>query len=156
MLGENAMLPRRYSHLNDQQKCAVGENLARIAFILAGFEVYKSEYDDRGIDFVARRPGSRFYSVQVKATGATVNPCIYASKFHLTDEFLFVAVRLVDGELPAIYLARGFAWKSPSGCLGHNPDGGAAGGYYEFRFNQKDAAHLASFLFDSYVKALDS
>jgi hypothetical protein len=149
------MLPRQYSHLNDQQKGAVGEALARAAFILAGFEVYKTEYDDRGVDFVTRRPRSRFYSVQVKTTGPTVNPFIYESKFQLTDEFLFVAVRLVDGNEPAIYVARGSVWKSPSGCINFNPRGGAAGPYYEFKFTQADAVHLASFLFESYVKTLD-
>jgi hypothetical protein len=154
-LGDEIMLPHQYSHLNDQKKGAVGEALARATFILVGFEVYKTEYDDRGIDFVTRKPGSRFYSVQVKASGPTVNPFIYASKFQLTDEFLFVAVRLVDGKEPAIYVARGSVWKSPAGCINYNPKGGAAGPYYEFRFNQANTAYLTSFLFAPYVKTLD-
>jgi hypothetical protein len=36
-------------------------------FTLYGFEVYSSEVDDRGIDFVVRSASGRYYDVQVKS-----------------------------------------------------------------------------------------
>lgn len=60
------MLPKHYSHLNVIQKGVFGEAFAKMAFTLVAFEVYSSEYDDRGIDFVVRSPKGSFYSLQVK------------------------------------------------------------------------------------------
>jgi hypothetical protein len=36
-------------------------------FVLLGYEVYSSEVDDRGIDFVLRRKPGLYWDVQVKS-----------------------------------------------------------------------------------------
>ena len=103
------MLRTTYNHLNTVQKGSLGEAFSKMAFTLEGFEVYDSEYDDRGIDFVVRNSSGRFLSVQVKATDKTANPFIKEDKFSDADDFVFCAVRLIDGESPALFLARGLA-----------------------------------------------
>jgi hypothetical protein len=148
------MLPRRYSNLNDTQKGAFGEAYAKMAFALYGFDVYASDCDDRGIDFVAHRPEGHFYLVQVKTTGLSANPFIPKCKFQLNDKFLFVAIRLEEDHEPAIYLARGSEWATAQPCLGFNAGGGRAGPYYEFRFARKYAACLKRFTFASYAPTL--
>lgn len=148
------MLPRQYSNLNDTQKGAFGEAYAKMAFALYGFEVYASDCDDRGIDFVARRPGSHFYLAQVKTTRPGANPFIPERKFQLSDQFLFVAVRLDDDHEPVIYLARGSEWATPETCLHFNAEGGNAGAYYELRFGPKYQACLERLAFDGYVRTL--
>src|SRR5206468_5647512 len=104
------MLKTSYKHLNRIQKGSFAEAYAKMAFTLEGFEVYTTEYDDRGIDFVIRNNEGRYFSVQVKATGGAVSPFIYAEKFEASSDFLLCAVRLVEGKMPEIYLARGTDW----------------------------------------------
>lgn len=148
------MLPQRYSHLTKVQKGTFGEALAKMAFTLEGFEVYTPEWDDHGVDFVIRRPGGTLYNVQVKTTDPATNPFIYESRFQLSDDFLLVAVRVVDGQAPDLYVARGSEWKTPGRCLNHNSKGGTAGPYFELRLSPRYTNELARFRFDVYVKAL--
>jgi len=85
------MLRRSYSHLNAVQKGTFGEAFSRMAFTLEGFEVYGSEYDDRGIDFVLRNSGGKFYEVHVKATDHSSNPFIKKEKFREANVFYFAS-----------------------------------------------------------------
>jgi len=48
------VLKTSYKRLNNIQKGSFAEAYAKMAFTLEGFEVYTSEYDDRGVDFVVR------------------------------------------------------------------------------------------------------
>ncbi|MHB8743853.1 MAG: hypothetical protein ACYC9L_12085 [Sulfuricaulis sp.] len=148
------MLPQTYNHLNTQQHGAVCENLACAAFILKGFEVYRSEYDDRGIDMFVRSPRGTSYRVQVKGTRPSVQPFIYEKNFHLDDDFLFVAIRLHEGTEPGIYVARGSEWSKQNGCIRYNRDGGEHGPYYEFSFAKQYEAQRASYLFATYADRL--
>lgn len=148
------MLPRKYSNLNPQQLGALGEGLAQAAFVISGFEVYLTHYDDRGVDLAVWSPRGRSYKAQVKATGPTVQPFIYERRFKATEDFLFVAIRLTDGLEPALYLAKGSEWLNPNGCIRHNASGGQAGPYYEFSFAPQYEAHRAQFLFGPYADTL--
>lgn len=145
-----------YSHLNTVQLGSFGEAYSKMAFTLEGFEVYDSEYDDRGIDFVVRNANGVFFEVQVKTTGANANPFIIESKFSPADTFLFCAVRVVNDSLPKLYLARGSDWQLSKACLHHNPAGGDAGAYFEMRFAKKYESDLVELEFDRYVRMLAS
>ncbi|TWT51304.1 hypothetical protein Pla22_40810 [Rubripirellula amarantea] len=151
------MLRTSYAHLNTIQKGCFAEAYSKMAFTLEGFEVYDSEYDDRGIDFVCRSPGGVFYSVQVKATDTTsnqTNPFIFESKFQKTSDFLMCAVRLAEGFRPSIYLARGSDWGGTSECLGFNANGGNSGAYYEMRFAKRYADSIELHTFADYIHRL--
>ncbi|TVR49393.1 MAG: DUF4365 domain-containing protein [Puniceicoccaceae bacterium] len=148
------MLKTTYAHLNTIQKGSFAEAYAKMAFTLEGFEVYTTEFDDRGVDFVVRSPGGGFFSVQVKSTGETAQPCIYAGKFSLTPDFLFCAVRLIEGEEPELFLARGSDWMQSEGCLNFNRRGGRAGSYYEIRFSKRHTKSLEQHRFANYVSQL--
>lgn len=143
-----------YAHLNTIQKGSFAEAYAKMAFTLEGFEVYSTEYDDRGVDFVIRNRSGKYYSVQVKATDRSANPFIYKSKFSATDDFLMCAVRLIEGEEPIIYLALCSDWDQNHGCLQFNQSGGNAGPYYEMRFAAKYERELSSFVFDQYADCI--
>ncbi len=143
-----------YKHLNKVQKGSFAEAYAKMAFTLEGFEVYTTEYDDRGIDFVIRNKEGNYFSVQVKATGAAANPFIYKKKFKASSDFLLCAVRLVEDEMPEIYLARGADWNAEKECLHFNPCGGAAGAYYEMRFSIMFSESLKRHSFENYVEHL--
>ena len=155
------MLPRTYSHLSKQQRGAIGEHLASAAFLLQGFEVYKSAVDDRGIDLIVRRPGGNYYRVQVKTVGQSAaapqpkaQPFIKKDSFHIDDDFLFVAVRLREDSEAELFVARGSAWNKPIECIRFNDKGGDAGPYYEFNLGRQYDGFLTQFAFSTYVPQL--
>jgi len=125
-----------------------------MAFTLEGFEVYNTEYDDRGIDFVIRNSLGKFYSVQVKATDENSNPFIRKEKFQSSDDFMLCAVRLVENKPPSLYLALGVDWTKDTECLHFNPEGGASGPYYEMRFSNKYLDELSQHEFQIYIEKI--
>lgn len=56
-----------WSRLNHIQIGRFAEYFVKMEFTLFGFDIYTSEVDDRGIDFVIRRRADRYYDVQVKS-----------------------------------------------------------------------------------------
>jgi hypothetical protein len=63
----NKMKRYIWSHLNDLQVGKYAEYFVKMELTMYGFEVYSTEVDDRGIDFVARGDGGPFIEVQVKS-----------------------------------------------------------------------------------------
>lgn len=148
------MLRTSYKHLNTIQKGSLGEAFAKMAFTLEGLEVYDAEYDDRGIDFVIRNSSGKFFRVQVKTTDPASYPCIKESKFDPSDDFIFCAIRIIEGELPKAYLVRGSDWSADFDCLNYNPKGGNFGPYYEIKFSEKYSEQLVQFEFQNYVESI--
>ena len=62
------MPSKKWSGLNHMQLGQFGEYYAKMEFASYGFDVYTSEVDDHGVDFIARdiKTGI-FYEVQVKS-----------------------------------------------------------------------------------------
>lgn len=67
--------------LNHLQLGRYAEYYAKMEFTSYGFEVYTSEVDDHGVDFVAKYPGtSTYYEIQVKGSGKGS----YVSQVHIS------------------------------------------------------------------------
>ncbi|MEM7682360.1 MAG: hypothetical protein AAF288_10435 [Planctomycetota bacterium] len=133
----------------------IGESYARIALLRAGWRTYTADVDDHGVDLVARSPAGRFYEVQVKLTGPTVNPFVYAKSFRATAAYLVCFVCILPGQAVALYLAAGSDWGDPAyPCLNYNAAGGGAGPYYELSLASKYAEALRALEFDRYVAKL--
>lgn len=61
-----------WSRLTPLQLGRYGEYWAKMEFASYGFDIYTSEVDDHGVDFVARDPvAGIYYEVQVKSAGET-------------------------------------------------------------------------------------
>lgn len=108
------VLPTRYqwSRLNNLQKGMYGEYFAKMEFAMFGFLVFSSEVDDRGIDFVARRPDGTHFDIQVKTITGTNYAFIKESKF---DKNLVVClVVLNEGIPPEAYLFFHDDWNEPT------------------------------------------
>ena len=93
------------------------EYFVKMEMTLYGLEVYSSEVDDRGIDFVARSSSGVFYEIQVKSAYKTNYVFFQKDKFSLRPSLLTAFVLLVDGSAPELYLIPSQAWKSPSPLL---------------------------------------
>lgn len=106
-----------WSKLNPLQLGRYAEYYAKMEFASYGFEVYTSEVDDRGIDFICRRNGILF-EVQVKAVRNMNYTFITKRQMDIEiKERLICLLRFEDGNLPDVYLIPAIAWKTPTALL---------------------------------------
>lgn len=111
------MNPNSLRHLNRQQVGAYAEYYVKMQLTIHGFQVYSSEVDDRGIDFVARYKKSQFLEVQVKSSRTTKYIFMQKSKFDLDDSLYLALVLLSDGQEPDIYFIPSTRWATPDGMF---------------------------------------
>lgn len=104
-----------WSKLNKQQVGTFVEYYVKMEFAMFGFQIYTSEVDDRGLDFIARYENSDFLSIQVKSL-RTSSSYIYMTKnnFKMSPNQYLVLGLLVDKEMPDLYLIPASAWLEPN------------------------------------------
>ncbi len=93
------MIVQRYawSRLNKQQVGAYAEYFVKMELTMYGFQVYATEVDDRGIDFVARYEDGPFIEVQVKSLRSIGYVFMQKEKFALREP-LYLAIGLLFEE----------------------------------------------------------
>ena len=94
------------------------EYYAKMALISYGVNVYTSEIDDHGIDFVAESRNG-FLKFQVKGI-RTSSQYVFMRKdyFSIEDDTMFLfLILLVDGEHPDMYIIPASAWRQESGVF---------------------------------------
>lgn len=108
-----------WSKLNHLQLGRYAEYYAKMEFASYGFEVYTSEVDDHGVDFIAKLPGkNRFFEVQVKSVRDY--GYIYMSKSkmpELSENRLVCYLHFIDGQLPDVFVIPAIAWSTPNAVL---------------------------------------
>jgi hypothetical protein len=85
------------------------EYFVKMEFILSKCDVYSSEVDQHGIDFVIRTEQCKHYDVQVKSfrqIPGKGTPYVFLrkDKFNIHPSLLLALVRFVAGEPPTIWL----------------------------------------------------
>lgn len=108
-----------WSRLNRLQLGKYAEYLAKMEFVLWGCDVFTSEVDDHGIDFVIRTRQGKHYDVQVKSfrleTGkSTPYVVLQKTKFAPHPTLLLALIQFVNGELPKLYLLRSCVHDGPN------------------------------------------
>jgi hypothetical protein len=83
-------------------------------FTLYGFDIYTSEVDDRGIDFVIRRSQNHYYDVQVKSLRGMGYIFFPKDKFELRPNLLAAIAVLLPQEPPHLFLIPSQAWTTPN------------------------------------------
>ncbi|MEG6512510.1 DUF4365 domain-containing protein [Desulforamulus ruminis] len=87
-------------------------------FASYGFEVYTSEVDDHGIDFIVKTKSGRFLEVQVKAIRQTNYVYMQKEKWDINNSDTYLTLLLFeDGRLPEVYLIPATDWKQPNDLL---------------------------------------
>jgi hypothetical protein len=85
----------------------------KMEFTMYGFEVYKAEVDDRGIDFIARSATGKFIEVQAKSLRKFGYDFMRKSHFK-PREALYLALELLfDDFEPQSYLVPSTVWLAP-------------------------------------------
>ena len=112
-------MPQTYewSKLSHLQVGRYAEYFVKMQFVLLGYEVYSSEVDDRGIDFVLRREPGRYWDVQVKSIRKTGYVFMRKDKFQIRSNLLVAGVVFNDGLEPDLFLIPAASWLTPDGVL---------------------------------------
>lgn len=111
-----------WSKLNHLQIGRYAEYFTKMEFAMYGFDVYGTEVDDRGIDFVIRKDIDRYYDVQVKSQRlgeGRATPYIFMRKshFHPRETLLLAVVLFENGKVPDLYLIPSTVWLKPNGLF---------------------------------------
>jgi hypothetical protein len=97
-----------------QQLGAYAEYFVKMELTMLGFQVYSTEVDDRGIDFVARYENEPFIEVQVKSIRTSGYIFMKKEKFILGKSLYLALGIFSEGKLPDLYLIPSFAWRVPN------------------------------------------
>lgn len=107
-----------WSKLNHLQLGQYGEYYAKMEFTSYNYEVYTSEVDDHGVDFVAKAPGTNtFCEIQVKSMCKGSYIFISKDKIEMDDRHLVCFLHFEDGKMPDVYIIPITAWKTPNAVL---------------------------------------
>ena len=121
---EKEVMRYNWKNLNRQQVGAFSEYFVKMEMTMHGFQVYSTEVDDRGIDFVARYENGPFLSIQVKSIREKGYVFMQKDKFELSPDLFLALAILHQGIEPSLFLIPSGAWKKPNELLvDHNYDG---------------------------------
>lgn len=131
--------------------------LAMMQFTAYGFQVYRSEVDDRGIDFVVRKESGPFFEVQVKSLRNTGYSYIPKEKMRLAPERWVVFVLVVENAAPALYLIPSLAWREVTPLLATRDyaDGQKSKPEWGIQISTKNQPLLEKFAFAKQLEELE-
>ena len=106
----------KWSLLNSLQLGRYSEYFAKMEFTLNGFDVFTSEVDNKGVDFIVKL-NNQYFEVQVKS--ARDNNYIFfpKDKFELKQNLLATIILFQDFHNPEIFLIPSLEWQSPNTLL---------------------------------------
>ena len=144
-----------WSRLNHLQVGRFAEYWVKMEFTLWGYEVYTSEVDDRGIDFVVRGGTRGFMEVQVKSARGLNYIFLPKDRFQLRPDLLAAIVILHEGKAPAHYLVPATAWLHPNDLLvDRNYEGLKSPPEYGLNLSVKNMPILEQYEFDKQIQSL--
>lgn len=110
-----------YDQINHLQVGRIGEYIVKLDLTLLGFDVYTTEVDDKGIDFVIRGKNSEFIEIQVKTIRKEKTNYVFVTKEtwrNILRENLFLAlVVLQNQKAPELYLIQATEWMNENELL---------------------------------------
>jgi hypothetical protein len=147
-----------WSQLTSMQLGRYAEYYAKMEFASYGFEVYTSEVDDHGVDFVAKMPNSnRFLEVQVKSVRDFGYTFITESKMpQLSDNRLICYLHFEDNKLPDVFVIPATVWANPSAVFVHrkyDKPGQKSKPEYGISISRKHYDLLKPFVADEFFKS---
>lgn len=144
-----------WTRLNHLQLGKYAEYFVKMEFVLHGFDVYTSEVDDRGIDFVIRRDKDRYYDVQVKSIRGLNYVFFPKDKFELAENLLAVLVVFLPLELPQLFLIPALTWQSPDRLfVSHDYEGKKSAPEWGLNLSRKNYEQLQMYSFDIVISEL--
>ena len=146
-----------WSQLTTLQVGKYAEYFVKMEFTLHGFDVYTSEVDDKGVDFVVCDDSrEHYYDVQVKSV-RNLNYIFFRKEYFVLRENLLAAVvMLADSKPPELYLIPSNVWLQPNSLFVSRDYGPPKKSKPEWGLNlsQRNYPLLAAFSFDKTVDSL--
>lgn len=146
-----------WSDLNNLQLGRYAEYYAKMEFASYGFEVYTSEVDDHGIDFVIKKGKSAtYYEIQVKSLLRSNYVYMQKTKWNIENPHAYLTLLLFkDGMLPETYLIPATAWKFPNDLLCYKKyDGLKSKPEYGINISKKNMPLLEQYKFEEVITSL--
>ena len=113
-----------WDRLSSLQLGQFGEYYVKMEFASYGYDVYTSEVDDHGVDFIAKdRNTGIFYEVQVKSQYKGNYSFVKKDKLVMDDHHLVCVLHFFQNQLPVVYIIPATAWKHPNAALLDRPYG---------------------------------
>lgn len=131
-----------WSNLSAMQIGRYAEYYAKMVFTSYGFDVYTSEVDDHGVDFIAKNNIGDYFEVQVKSVRNDNYVFIRKDKITLDEKHLVCFIRYVDGSLPECYVFPSTVWEKPDGALFSSRDYNGLKSAPEYGLNIKGHLNL--------------
>ncbi len=149
-------MPRyQWSRLNNQQVGAFTEYFVKMELTMHGFQVYSTEVDDRGVDFVVRYGRGPFVQVQVKSLRGTGYVFMEKTKFDLHEHVYLALGLLRENEPPELFLIPSTVWREPDSVfVGRNYEGLKSRPEWGLNLSKKNAPRLTPYAFLSTVDRL--
>ena len=153
------MLNKKWSSLDNEYKTGglkrghFAEYFAEMQLMLHGFEVYKTLVDDRGIDFIIRKPKGVFFEIQVKSITDYDNIVIKMDKFDIANKHLYLlAVQFVDDKDPEMYIIPSTRWTKPDNIFyaGEN----IKNPQYGLRLTKSNLGSLQEYKLETYIEKI--
>lgn len=149
------MMRYRWKELNRQQVGAYTEYFVKMELTMYGFQVYETEVDDRGIDFLTRFKRGPFIEVQVKSLRSHGYVFMEKTKFRL-DEHLYLTLGLLRvGQAPELYLIPSSVWRAPNELfVERNYEGLKSKPEWGLNISKRNLPALEAYAFASTAKRL--
>lgn len=145
-----------WSDLSHLQLGQYGEYYAKMEFASYGYDIYTSEVDDHGIDFVARKSGTgEFFEIQVKSMFKGKYVFIQKNKLVMDEYHLVCFLHFEEGKLPDIYVIPSLAWLNPTAILvdrNYDKEGQKSKPEWGINYSNKNKALLDSYKADFYFQ----
>lgn len=149
-------MPRyQWSTLNTQQVGAFTEYFVKMELTMHGFQVYSTEVDDRGIDFVVRYGRGPFLQVQVKSLRGLGYVFMEKTKFDLHEHVYLALGLLREGELPELFFIPSTVWRAPGSVfVERNYEGLKSRPEWGLNLSRKNAPVLKQYAFLPVIERL--
>jgi hypothetical protein len=107
------MANTEWNKLNRLQLGKYAEYYAKMEFASYGLDVYTSEVDDHGIDFIVKDKRGIFNEIQVKSLRDKGYTFMQQEKFNLNNKELYLVLMIFEEDrIPNIYLISTKAWNN--------------------------------------------
>lgn len=149
---------KNWSKLKPQQLGRYAEYYAKMEFASYGFEIYSSEVDDHGVDFIAKASSKKptpFYEVQVKSIRGLNYIFLPKNKFVLSRDLLAVIIIFIEEKSPQIYLIPSSVWQTSNALfVSHDYVGKKSPPEWGLNLSTKNLPLLAPYSFDKIITTI--
>lgn len=150
----------KWDHLNSMQIGRYAEYYAKMELASYGFEIYTSEVDDHGVDFIAKS-NRDFYEIQVKSLRTEKKSnytYVEKTKMDINDRCRFICfLYFTNMQLPEVYLIPATAWKNTNEVLvdrEYNKPGQKSKPEWGISLSKKNKGLLDNYKIENYIDNL--